>query len=120
MNRAEMQEFWDLMAGLRPLNKEYLQSREVQRAWALAMKPYPLQAAQEALLACCREVSYWPLVSEVISRIPEDQRPTPPPSSGETARAKRMREDLERLKAPTDDWIYRLGIDTLEKAAKKT
>lgn len=83
------------------------------------MKPYPFRAAKEALLACCREIDYWPLVSEVISRIPEDQRPAPPLSSGEAARAKRMREDLKRLKAPEDDLLYKRGIATLEKAARK-
>lgn len=99
MNSAEMREFWGLMAGLRPMNRDYLQSDEIKRAWALALKPYPFQAAKEALLACCREIDYWPLVSEVISRIPEDQRPAPPSTLGEEARAKRMREDLARLKA---------------------
>lgn len=98
MNSAEMAKFWGLMAGLRPMNKEHLQNNEIKRAWALALKPYSFQAAQKALLACCREVSYWPLVSEVISRIPEDQRPVPPPTLGEAARVRRMRNDLERLK----------------------
>lgn len=98
MNSVEMKEFWGLMAGLRPMNKDYLQNDEIKRAWALALKPYPFRAVRDALLSCCREGSYWPLVSEVVSRIPEEQRPASPPTSGESARAKRMREDLERLK----------------------
>lgn len=119
MTRSDMEEFWSLLSGLRPMNRDYLQSDEIKRAWALALKPYPLTAVKKALIETCREVNYWPLVSEVISRIPEDQRPAPPPSSGEAARAKRMREDLKRLKAPENDLFYKLGIATLEKAAKK-
>lgn len=113
MNRAEMNAFWGLLAGLRPMNKEYLQSNEVRRAWALAMEPYPFAAAKEALLACCREVGYWPLVSEVVSRIPAGQRPPPPPAQGEDARARRMKRDLELLKReasrkrPPDPWTER-------------
>lgn len=98
MTRGEMTEFWGLLAGLRPMNRDYLQNDEIKRAWALALRPYPFPAVREALLETCRVVNYWPLVSEVISRIPEDQRPDPPPTAGESARNRRMREDLERLK----------------------
>lgn len=119
MTRSDMEEFWSLLSGLRPMNRDYLQSDEIKRAWALALKPYPLTAVKKALIETCREVNYWPLVSEVISRIPEDQRPAPPPSSGEAARAKRMREDLQRLKAQEDDFLYKRGIATLEKAVRK-
>lgn len=99
MDKAEMKAFWSLLSGLRPLNSEYLESRDVQRAWALALKPYSYQAAKEALLACCREVNFWPLVSEVVSRIPEEQRPPQPPPKHDKTRAERMRRDLEQLKA---------------------
>lgn len=98
MDKAEMKAFWSLLSGLRPLNSEYLGNKDVQRAWALALKPYSYQAAKEALLTCCREVNFWPLVSEVVSRIPEDQRPPQPPAQSNRSRNDRMLRDLERLK----------------------
>ncbi len=101
MTRGEMTEFWSLLAGLRPMNRDYLQSNEIKRAWALALQPYPFTAVKKALLETCREVNYWPLVSEVISRLPapEPSKDAEPADTWATpARKARVKADLQRLK----------------------
>lgn len=99
MTRSDMEEFWSLLSGLRPMNRDYLQSDEIKRAWALALKPYPLTAVKKALIETCREVSYWPLVSEVLSRLPAPAQPDETRDAYEApARKARIKRDLERLK----------------------
>ena len=99
MTRSDMEEFWSLLSGLRPMNRDYLQSDEIKRAWALALKPYPLTAVKKALIETCREVNYWPLVSEVLSHLPATAQPTEARDAYEApARKARIKRDLERLK----------------------
>lgn len=103
MTQSDMREIWSLLAGLRPMNRDYLQSDEIMRAWALALQPYPITAVKKALLETCREVNYWPLVSEVVSRIPPSVSPEVPREEtadpwATPARKARIKADLARLK----------------------
>lgn len=73
MTKSDVDKLFSLLRELYPRQPQS-ETAERKLAWFLALEPYGYADAKEATLAHARESDYYPSVSEIVNRIPKDEK----------------------------------------------
>ena len=96
MTKEDVKNLWELFRVFRP-NDPHLKDGTLRKAWALVLEPYSVDDVRAAVAEYFREHKYWPDVTDIASRCPQPEKPTPTMTHWTTKEIQRVTEQMNEM-----------------------